>query len=222
TGNRTGAAGTADFLRERDFFADARGRLFNRLAYVAGIMNNNNFHANATGTNQPKAFYSRVRLLGSESSSSWVSFTTIQGHSNNTNTNINGGRKVTFDRYGLDFRYASKWVPGFMIQGEWWQGHDGANATTVGQPAQGDCSNTAICGGSGAPGVNRRTWYLLAKYLIGDGLFKNFEPTVMYEEFDPNTAVGNDVYTRTILGLTYYFENLPPKIQSKVQINYEF
>ncbi|HZS11771.1 MAG TPA: hypothetical protein VFA38_05950 [Nitrospirales bacterium] len=222
TGNRTGAAGTVDFLQERDFFVDARGRLFNRLEYVAGIMNNNNFHANATGTNQPKAFYSRVRLLGSESSSSWVSFTTIQGHSNNTNTNINGRGKGTFDRYGLDFRYASKWVPGFMIQGEWWQGHDGANATTVGQPAQGDCSNTAICGGSGAPGVNRRTWYLLAKYLIGDGLFKNFEPTVMYEEFDPNTAVGNDVYTRTILGLTYYFENLPPKIQSKVQINYEF
>jgi hypothetical protein len=219
-GNQTGAGGTIDFLQERDLFVDARGRLFNRLEYVAGIMNNNNFHANATGANGPKSFYTRLRLLLTDVS--LISFTTIQGESNNANTNINGRGKGAFDRYGLDFRYTSKLVPGFMIQGEIWQGHDGSNQTTVGRGANGACLDTSICGGSGAPGVQRRTWYVLAKYLINDGYFKNWEPVVMYEQFDPSTATSNDLYTRTIVGLTYYFENMPPKIQSKLQINYEF
>jgi hypothetical protein len=219
-GNRTGSAGAIDFLQERDFFVDMRGRLFNRLEYVAGVMNNNNFHANATGANAPKSVYSRVRLFGSDIS--FVSFTVIAGESNNANTNINGRGKGSFDRYGIDFRYTSKIIPGFMVQGEYWQGHDGANQTTVGRPANGACDIQAICGGSGAPGVQRRTWYVLAKYLITDGPFENFEPVVMYEQFDPNTRVGHDLYTRTIVGLTYYFENFPPKVQSKLQVNYEF
>lgn len=219
-GNRTGAAGTIEFIQERDLFVDARGRLFNRLEYVAGIMNNNNFHANATGANAPKSFYTRIRLLTTDVS--WVSFTTIQGESNNANTNINGRGKGAFDRYGLDFRYTSKLIPGFMIQGEIWQGHDGSNQTTVGRGANGACLDTSVCGGSGAPGVQRRTWYVLAKYLIHDGYFRNWEPVVMYEQFDPSTSTSNDLYTRTIVGLTYYFENMPPKIQSKVQVNYEF
>ena len=109
-----------------------------------------------------------------------------------------------------------------MAQGEWWQGHDGSNATTVGTGANGACLNTAVCGGSGAPGMQRRTYYVLAKYLITDGLLQNFEPTFMWEQFDPNTTMSNDMYTRTILGLTYYFENFPPKVQSKIQFNYEF
>jgi hypothetical protein len=109
-----------------------------------------------------------------------------------------------------------------MIQGEIWQGHDGANATTVGVPAQGACQTTAICGGSGAPGEQRRTWYVFGKYLISNGPLRNFEPVVWYEQFDPSTTTSNDLYTRWIIGLNYYFENLPPKIQSKVQINYEF
>lgn len=217
---RLGTGGTIDFLQERDFFIDARGRLLNRLEYVAGIMNNNNFHANATGANAPKSFYSRLRLLATDIS--WVSFTVIAGESNNANTNINGRGKGAFDRWGLDFRYTSKLIPGLMIQGEWWQGHDGTNQTTVGRPAQGACLDQAICGGSSAPGVQRRTWYVLAKYLISSGWFKNWEPTVLYEQFDPSTSTSNDLYTRTIVGLTYYFENLPPKIQSKLQINYEF
>lgn len=219
-GNRTGTAGTIDFLQERDFFIDARGKIANRLEYVAGIMNNNNFHANATGANAPKSFYSRVRLFATDVS--WVSFTAIAGESNNANTNINGRGKGAFDRWGIDARYTSKLIPGLMVQGEWWQGHDGANQTTVGRPANGACLNTTICGGSGAPGQQRRTWYVLSKYLITDGPFENFEPVVMYEQFDPSTSTSNDLYTRTIVGLTYYFENLPPKIQSKVQINYEF
>jgi hypothetical protein len=226
--NKNGTGGAIDFLQERDYFVDVRGKIANRLEYVAGIMNNNNFQANGLvnttsgigGANQPIAFYSRVRLFGTDVS--FISFTTLQGESNNAGTEINGRGKGVFDRYGIDFRYTSKLFPGFMTQGEYWQGHDGSNATVVGTAANGSCLNTAVCGGSGAPGVQRRTWYVLAKYLITDGPLENFEPTFMYEQFDPNTAMGNDLYTRSIVGLTYYFENFPPKIQSKIQINYEF
>jgi len=226
--NANGTGGQIEFVQERDYFIDVRGKIANRLEYAIGVMNNNNFQANAlvsttsglTGANQPKAFYTRVRLFGNDVS--FISFTTLQGDSNNAQTLINGRGKGAFDRYAIDFRYTSKIVPGFMMQGEYWQGHDGANATTVGIGAIGACQNITLCGGSGAPGVQRRTWYVLAKYLITDGFFENFEPTVMYEQFDPNTAMGNDLYTRTIAGLTYYFENFPPKVQSKIQFNYEF
>ncbi|BCA52894.1 hypothetical protein W02_00340 [Nitrospira sp. KM1] len=226
--NARGTGGAIEFIQERDYFVDVRGKIANRLEYVAGIMNNNNYQANSLvsttsglgGANQPKAFYTRVRLFGSDVS--FVSFTTIQGTSNNAGTLINGRGKGAFDRYGVDFRYTSKILPGFMVQGEWWQGHDGANATTVGTAANGACQVTTVCGGSGAPGMQRRTYYVLGKYLISQGPLQNFEPTVMWEQFDPNTSMSNDLYTRTIVGLTYYFENFPPKVQSKLQFNYEF
>ena len=218
TGNST--VGTVDFIQERDYFADVRGTLFNKLDYVVGIMNNNNFQANAVGANGPKVFYSRARFLVTDIS--FVSFTVLSGESNNTNTEINGRGKGAFDRYGIDARYTSRYLPGLMVQGEWWQGHDGANQTTVGTPAQGACLNVVQCGGNGAPGVQRRTWYVLGKYFISDGPLQNFEPVVMYEQFDPSTTMSNDMYTRTIVGFNYYFENLPPKIQSKISIDYEF
>ncbi len=219
-GSKNGTAGTVDFLQERDYFADLRGTLFNRLEYVAGIMNNNNVFANAVGANGPKVGYSRVRFMATDIS--FLSFTVLSGESNNTGTEINGRGKGAFDRYGIDARYTSRYLPGFLMQGEWWQGHDGANQTTVGVPAQGACGNPVQCGGNGAAGVQRRTWYVLGKYFISDGPLQNFEPVVMYEQFDPNTRVGNDLYTRTIVGVNYYFENLPPKIQSKISVNYEF
>lgn len=226
--NRNGTGGTIEFLQERDYFVDVRGKLFNRLEYVVGIMNNNNFAANGIvsntsgigGANQPKAVYTRIRLFGDDVS--FISFNMIQGTSNNAGTFINGRGKGHFDRYGVDFRYNPKFLPGFMAYGEYWQGHDGSNATTVGTPANGACLDTAVCGGSGAPGVQRRTWYVLAKYLFTEGPLENFEPVYMYEEFDPNTRLSNDLYTRHIVGLTYYFENFPPKMQSKIQFNYEF
>ena len=218
TGNST--VGTIDFIQERDYFADVRGTLFHKLDYVVGIMNNNNFQANAVGANGPKVFYSRARFLVTDIS--FVSFTVLAGESNNTNTEINGRGKGAFDRYGIDFRYTSRYLPGLMVQGEWWQGHDGANQTTVGTPAQGACLNVVQCGGNGSPGVQRRTWYLLGKYFISDGPLQNYEPVVMYEQFDPSTSMSNDMYTRAIVGFNYYFENLPPKIQSKISINYEF
>jgi hypothetical protein len=223
TVTRTGSnstVGTIDFIQERDYFADVRGTLFHRLDYVVGIMNNNNFQANAVGANGPKVGYGRVRFLVTDIS--FISFTMLTGESNNAGTEINGRGKGAFDRYGLDFRYTSRYFPGLMVQGEWWQGHDGANQTTVGTPAQGSCDNTAQCGGNGAPGVQRRTWYVLGKYFISDGPLQNFEPVAMYEQFDPSTTMSNDLYTRAIVGFNYYFENLPPKIQSKISINYEF
>ncbi|HMU54283.1 MAG TPA: hypothetical protein PKA61_04720 [Nitrospira sp.] len=226
--NQNGTGGSIEFVQERDYFIDVRGRIANRIEYVTGVMNNNNFQANALvnttsglgGANSPKAWYARVRLFGNDVS--FVSFTTIQGESNNAGTLINGRGKGAFDRYAVDFRYTSKILPGFMVQGEYWQGHDGANATTVGVGANGNCQVTAVCGGSGAPGMMRRTYYVLGKYLFTEGPLENFEPTVMWEQFDPNTSMSNDLYTRTIVGLTYYFENFPPKVQSKIQLNYEF
>jgi len=225
TVNRNGSnstVGQIEFLQERDFFADVRGTLFNRVEYVGGIMNNNNFEANANsiGANGPKVGYGRVRFMATDIS--FVSFTLLGGESNNTNTQINGRGKGAFDRYGIDARYTSRYLPGFMLQGEYWQGHDGANQTSVGIPAQGACLNVAQCGGNAAPGVMRRTWYVLGKYFISSGPLQNFEPVVMYDWFDPNTDLGNDLYTRTIVGFNYYFENLPPKIQSKISFNYEF
>lgn len=226
--NRNGTGGAIEFLQERDYFVDVRGKIMNRLEYVVGIMNNNNFQANGIvsntsgigGANQPKAVYMRLRLFGDENS--FVSFTMIQGTSNNAGTFINGRGKGHFDRYGVDARWNPKFLPGFTVYGEYWQGHDGSNATTVGTPANGDCLNTAVCGGSGAPGANRQTWYVLAKYLFTEGPLQNFEPVFMYEEFNPNTSLSNDRYTRQIVGLNYYFENFPPKMQSKIQFNYEF
>ncbi|MFO0768290.1 MAG: hypothetical protein U0231_16230 [Nitrospiraceae bacterium] len=90
--NRTGSAGAVDFLQERDFFVDMRGRLFNRLEYVAGVMNNNNYHANATGAKCAQEFcqpcpFVRQRCLVCQL------HTTIVGESNNANTNINGRGK---------------------------------------------------------------------------------------------------------------------------------
>ena len=222
TASSNGTKGTIEFLQERDFFMDVRGKIANRLEYVAGMMNGNNFHANAAqplSANGPKQFYSQVRLFATDVS--WVSFNVIAGESNNANTFINGRGKGEFDRWGIDARYMSKLMPGLIVQGEAWQGHDGANSVTVGTQVNGACQG-AGCIGSGAPGVQRRTWYVLAKYLFTDGLLENWEPVVMHEQFDPNTSVSNDLYTRTILGVTYYFENLPPKIHCKLQINYEF
>ena len=218
--NKNGTGGTIDFIQERDLFIDARGKIANRLEYVGGIMNNNNYLSQGAGANGPKAGYGRVRFFATDVS--FVSFSMIAGESNNANTQLGGRGKGPMDRYGVDARYTSKFLPGFMAQAEFWQGHDGANATTVGAPANGACQVQTQCGGSGAPGEQRRTWYVLGKYLISDGFFQNLEPTIMYERFDPSTAVSGDLYERTILGLTYYFENFPPKIQSKVQFNYEF
>ena len=151
--NSNGTGGAIEFIQERDYFVDVRGKIANRLEYVVGIMNNNNYQANAlvsttsglSGANQPKAFYTRVRLFGNDVS--FISFTTIQGESNNAGTLINGRGKGAFDRYALDFRYTSKILPGFMIQGEYWQGHDGANATVVGTAANGACQSRRLAAG---------------------------------------------------------------------------
>jgi hypothetical protein len=223
-GPKNGTVGQIEFLHERDFFIDVRGRIANRLEYAIGVMNNNNFQANinnfGAGVNGPKVVYSRTRFFVTDVS--FVSFTVLGGESNNTGTFINGRGKGAFDRFGVDARYTSKLLPGLMLQGEWWTGHDGANQTTVGLPAQGACLNQTVCGGDGAPGVRRETWYVYGKYLFTNGPLENWEPVVYYEQFKPNANIGNNLYYRTVLGLNYYFENLPPKIQTKLFFNYEF
>src|SRR4029079_19214858 len=92
--NRNGSnpsVGTIEFIHERDYFADVRGTLFNRVEYVGGIMNNNNFEANAVGANGPKVGYGSVRFPATDIS--FISFTMLAGESNNTNTQINGRGK---------------------------------------------------------------------------------------------------------------------------------
>jgi hypothetical protein len=72
--NIKGTGGAIEFVQERDYFIDVRGKIANRIEYVAGIMNNNNYQANSlvsttsglSGANQPKAFYTRVRLFGND------------------------------------------------------------------------------------------------------------------------------------------------------------
>jgi hypothetical protein len=219
---KNGAGGQIDFLQERDFFADARGRI-KQLEYVIGIANNNNVTANGLqnfSSNGPKLFYSRYRLFATDVS--FVSFTMLVGEENNAETAINGRGKGEMDRWGIDARYTSKWLPGLVVQGEWWRGHDAANQTTVGTWATGSCQGSCGVNGSGSQGSRRQTWYAYAKYLFTEGPLENWEPIVMYDWFNPNTAVSNDIYYRTILGTNYYFQNLPPKIQTKLQINYEF
>src|SRR5207244_10455757 len=76
-GNST--VGTIDFIQERDYFADVRGTLFNRLDYVVGIMNNNNFHTNAVGANGSTVYYSRTFTLVTDIS--FVNVTLLYGDS---------------------------------------------------------------------------------------------------------------------------------------------
>jgi hypothetical protein len=120
-------------------------------------------------------------------------------------------------------------MPGLHVQAEWITGHDAPNQATVG-------ANTFTFDGTAAakPGVQRRTWYAYVKYRLDDlgvGFLKGWEPLIRYEEFDPNTggtpssigtSTSQDMFTRTTIGLNYYFAEIQPKIQTKLQLNYEF
>ena len=155
-GNRTGSAGTVEFLQERDYFLDMRGKLFNRLEYVVGIMNNNNYEANATGSNAPKASTHAYDCSGATCPSS-------------VSRRFKASRTTPIPISTVAAREPSIATAGFSLYlensarlhgpGEIWQGHDGANQTTVGRPANGACDVQLICGGSGALG-QRRTWYV--------------------------------------------------------------
>ncbi|MFO0768282.1 MAG: hypothetical protein U0231_16190 [Nitrospiraceae bacterium] len=53
------------------------GTLFNKLDYVGGIMNNNNYQANILGGNGPKVGYGRLRYFFTDIS--FVSMTVLGG-----------------------------------------------------------------------------------------------------------------------------------------------
>lgn len=44
--NANGTGGNIEFVQERDYFVDVRGKIANRLEYAAGITQNNNYQAN--------------------------------------------------------------------------------------------------------------------------------------------------------------------------------
>ncbi|MFO0729898.1 MAG: hypothetical protein U0361_02685 [Nitrospiraceae bacterium] len=87
-----GTGGPIELIHERDYFVGMRGTLFNKLDYVGGIMNNNNYQANILGGNGPKVGYGRLRYFFTDIS--FVSMTVLGGESNNTGTFINGRGKA--------------------------------------------------------------------------------------------------------------------------------
>lgn len=71
-------------------------------------------------------------------------------------------------------------------------------------------------------GETRTAWYVYGKYRFQNGWFKDLELLGRYEEYDPSQNVSQDMLYRTTVGFNYYFTNLPPRIQAKLMVNYEF
>lgn len=206
-----------DFVQERDIYVDVKSKPSEYVELDAVIMNGNSIDYTKVDNNSQKDFLGRIRIKPMKDL--FFSFSGITGTSNNTNTDLNGRGKGSYDRLGADFRYAPNWLPGLHLQGEWITGHDAPNVANVG----------ATSVSTNGAGVMRRTWYAYAKYRLDDlamdlGMpwLKGWEPTVRYEEFDPDTHSGNDMFTRTTVGLNYYFAEILPKIQTKLQLDYEF
>ncbi len=201
-----------DFVQERDLYVDVKSKPFEFLELDAVVMNGNGIDYTKIDNNSQKDFLGRFRVKPTKDL--FFSFSGITGTSNNTNTALNGRGKGAYDRIGFDFRYLPTWLPGFHLQAEWITGHDAPNQATVGA--------TSVT--TGGAGVMRRTWYAYAKYRLDDlgvDFLKGWEPIIRYEEFDPNTHASQDVFTRTTIGLNYYFAEMLPKIQTKLQLNYE-
>ena len=202
-----------DFVQERDIYVDLKSKPIEFLELDAVVMNGNSIDYTKIDNNTQKDFLGRVRVRPTKDL--FFSFSGITGTSNNTNTALNGRGKGKNDRIGFDFRYLPAWLPGLHLQAEWITGHDAPNQALVGA--------TSVT--TGGTGVMRRTWYAYVKYRLDDlgvDFLKGWEPIIRYEEFDPSTSVGNDMFTRTTVGINYYFAEILPKIQTKLQLNYEF
>jgi phosphate-selective porin O/P len=202
-----------DFLQERDIYIDIKSKPHEFIELDAVVMNGNFIDYTKIDNNSQKDYLGRIRIKPRKDF--FVSFSGMTGESENRNTALNGRGKGRYDRLGTDFRYTPDWLPGLHLQGEWITGHDAPNQAKVG-----DTSFT-----TNGIGVMRRTWYVYAKYRLdnlGVDWLKGWEPIVRYEEFDPNTSVGKDMFTRTTVGINYYFAEVLPKIQTKLQLNYEF
>ena len=202
-----------DFLQERDIYIDLKSKPHEFIELDAVVMNGNFIDYTRSDNNSQKDYLGRIRIKPRKDF--FVSFSAMTGESENRNTALNGRGKGRYDRLGTDFRYTPDWLPGLHLQGEWITGHDAPNQANVG-------ATTFTTSGTG---VMRRTWYVYAKYRLdnlGVDWLKGWEPIVRYEEFDPNTSVGNDMFTRTTVGINYYFAEVLPKVQTKLQLNYEF
>lgn len=206
-----------DFVQERDIYVDVKSKPFEFLELDGVVMNGNSIDYTKTDNNSQKDFLGRVRVKPTKDL--FFSFSGISGTTNNTNTALNGRGKGAYDRLGLDFRYLPTWLPGLHLQSEWITGHDAPNQANIG------ATSVPIAGtASATPGVMRRTWYAYVKYRLDDlgvGFLKGWEPLIRYEEFDPSTTTSQDMFTRTTIGLNYYFAEMLPKIQTKLQLNYE-
>ena len=216
SGNTTGtaAAGTLtssiDFVQERDLYVNFKSKPIEQLELDLGIMNGNGINgvSSAIDNNSQKDFFGRARVKPRKDM--FLSFSTIQGTSTNNNSRNGGRGRGNYDRYIADFQFTPDFLPGLWIQGEWAWGHDAAPAQVTDLYA------------AGARGEVRSGWYVYGKYLFQDGPLKNLELLARYEQFDPSHNVSNDMLTRSTVGINYYFANMPPKIQSKLQLNYEF
>lgn len=202
-----------DFLQERDMYIDIKSKPSEFIELDAVVMNGNFIDYTKIDNNSQKDFLGRIRIKPQKDL--FVSFSGITGASENINTALNGRGKGKYDRLGFDVRYTPDWLPGLHLQGEWITGHDAPNQANVGA--------TSVT--TNEIGVMRRTWYAYAKYRLdnlGVEWLKGWEPLVRYEEFDPSTTAGNDLFTRTTVGVNYYFAEALPKVQTKLQLNYEF
>ncbi len=202
-----------DFVQERDIYVNVKSKPFEFLELDAAVMNGNSIDYTKIDNNSNKDFLWRARVKLTKDL--FFSNSGIVGESNNLNSALNGRGKGAYDRLGFDARYVPSWLPGLHLQAEWITGHDAPNQSTVGA--------TSVT--TSGTGVMRRTWYAYVKYRLDDlgvGFLKGWEPLIRYEEFDPNTAASQDMFTRTTIGLNYYFAEILPKIQTKLQLNYEF
>lgn len=211
-GGGAAAAGTLtstiDFIPERDVYVDFKSKPIEQLELDLGVMNGNGINGpgNSFDNNSQKDFMGRARVKPRKDL--FFSFGTIQGESTNLNSRNGGRGKGNYDRYIADFQFKPESIPGLWLQGEYAWGHDAppANAADV------------ITG----RGEFRRAWYMYGKYLIQSGWLKDWELLARHEQFDPSSNVAEDMLKRTTIGINYYFANMPPRIQAKFMINYEF
>jgi len=206
-------SGTIDFIPERDIYVDLKSKPIEQLELDLGVMNGNGINGvgNTVDNNSNKDFFGRARVKPRKDL--FFSMGTIQGESTNLNSRNGGRGKGNYDRYIADFQFKPASIPGLWLQGEYAWGHDAPPVTTA-APFE--------VFAAGTRGEFRRAWYVYGKYLIQSGPLKDWELLARHEQFDPSSNVGQDMLKRTTVGINYYFANLPPRVQAKLMLNYEF
>lgn len=202
---------TINFVQERDIYIDFKSKPFEQLELDLGIMNGNSINGPGTSldNNSQKDFFGRARIKPMKDL--FFSMATIQGESTNLNSENGGRGKGNYDRYIADFQIKPEIIPGLWLQGEYAWGHDAPPAATA-----------ALDSVTTGRGEFRKAWYVYGKYLIQSGFLKDWELLARYEQFDPSSNVSQDILRRTTIGINYYFANLPPRVQAKLMLNYEF